>query len=116
LSQAQILRKVWKPAALSKEAYRPYHLSLHRSDVFFRQKSDTFSRSGDAVFELSTRFADPPKMIQEEGQAKQEQLKLLFMELTQVCLWGNATDLSLLINVGILVSLLDPVLLALNSN
>lgn len=68
-------------------------------DVFFRQKSDTFSRSGDAVFELSTRFADRPKMIQEDGQAKQEQLKLLFMELTQVCLWGNATDLSLLINM-----------------
>ncbi|KAI9625944.1 hypothetical protein KEM48_010644 [Puccinia striiformis f. sp. tritici PST-130] len=68
-------------------------------DVFFRQKSDTFSRSGDAVFELSTRFADPPKMIQEEGEAKQEQLKLLFTELTQVCLWGNATDLSLLINM-----------------
>jgi len=68
-------------------------------DVFFRQKCDTFSRSGDAVFELSTRFADPPKMIQEEGPAKQEQLKLLFIELTQVCLWGNATDLSLLINM-----------------
>ncbi|PLW34503.1 hypothetical protein PCANC_08548 [Puccinia coronata f. sp. avenae] len=68
-------------------------------DVFFRQKCDTFSRSGDAVFELSTRFADPPKMIQEEGSAKQEQLKLLFIELTQVCLWGNATDLSLLINM-----------------
>ncbi|KAH9821336.1 hypothetical protein DFH28DRAFT_588460 [Melampsora americana] len=68
-------------------------------DVFFRQKSDTFSRSGDAVFELSTRFADPPKMIEEEGPAKQDQLKLLFAELTQVCLWGNATDLSLLINM-----------------
>ncbi|MBW0482139.1 hypothetical protein O181_021854 [Austropuccinia psidii MF-1] len=68
-------------------------------DVFFRQKSDTFSRSGDAVFELSTRFADPPKMIAEEGQAKQDQIKLLFTELTQVCLWGNATDLSLLINM-----------------
>lgn len=68
-------------------------------DVFFRQKSDTFSRSGDAVFELSTRFADPPKVIKEEGEAKQEQIKLLFTELTQVCLWGNATDLSLLINM-----------------
>lgn len=42
-------------------------------------------------------------MIEEDGAAKQEQLKLLFTELTQVCLWGNATDLSLLINVRIFI-------------
>ncbi|GAA98802.1 uncharacterized protein L969DRAFT_76534 [Mixia osmundae IAM 14324] len=69
-------------------------------DVFFRQKCDTFSRSSQAVFELSTRFADDFKYatgIDEAGQAKARQL--IFHELTQVCLWGNSTDLSLLINM-----------------
>ncbi|SPO44747.1 related to venom protein 2 precursor [Moesziomyces antarcticus] len=69
-------------------------------DVFFRQKCDTFSRSGTAVFELSTRFAEP--FAYEEGASESDKLKareLLFHELTQVCLWGNATDLSLLINM-----------------
>lgn len=69
-------------------------------DVFFRQKCDTFSRSSTAVFELSTRFADP--FHHEAGATEEEKLKaakLVFHELTQVCLWGNATDLSLLINM-----------------
>ncbi|GAA6002715.1 damage-control phosphatase ARMT1 family protein [Rhodotorula paludigena] len=69
-------------------------------DVFFRQKCETFSRSGDAVFELSTRFAEPFK--QADGATAAEQLeakRLMFHELTQICLWGNSTDLSLLINM-----------------
>ncbi|PWN48653.1 DUF89-domain-containing protein [Violaceomyces palustris] len=69
-------------------------------DVFFRQKCDTFSRSGTAVFELSTRFAIP--FSYEPNATEAEKLKareLVFHELTQVCLWGNATDLSLLINM-----------------
>ncbi|PWZ01527.1 DUF89-domain-containing protein [Testicularia cyperi] len=69
-------------------------------DVFFRQKCDTFSRSGTAVFELSTRFAEP--FAYEAGASEDQKLKareLIFHELTQVCLWGNATDLSLLINM-----------------
>ncbi|KDE05895.1 hypothetical protein MVLG_03708 [Microbotryum lychnidis-dioicae p1A1 Lamole] len=69
-------------------------------DVFFRQKCETFSRSGEAVFELSTRFADP--YVIDEKLSAEDQLKakkLIFHELTQVALWGNATDLSLLINM-----------------
>ncbi|KDN53628.1 DUF89-domain-containing protein [Tilletiaria anomala UBC 951] len=69
-------------------------------DVFFRQKCDTFSRSSQAVFELSTRFAEP--FQHEPGATRDEKSKakqLLFHELTQVSLWGNATDLSLLINM-----------------
>lgn len=66
-------------------------------DVFFRQKCDTFSRSADAVFELSTRFAEPIATTDsEEGWEKK---RLMFLELAQVCLWGNSTDLSLLINM-----------------
>ncbi|KAL7336712.1 hypothetical protein BJY59DRAFT_761782 [Rhodotorula toruloides] len=69
-------------------------------DVFFRQKCETFSRSGDAVFELSLRFAEPWKQAEGLSQEKQlEAKRLMFHELTQICLWGNSTDLSLLINM-----------------
>lgn len=69
-------------------------------DVFYRQKCDTFSRSADAVFELSMRFVEPFALA--EGISAEEKLeaeRLTFLELTQVCLWGNSTDLSLLINM-----------------
>ncbi|GAA5853397.1 hypothetical protein JCM9279_005777 [Rhodotorula babjevae] len=69
-------------------------------DVFFRQKCETFARSSDAVFELSMRFAEPLK--QAEGASAEDLLeakRLQFHELTQICLWGNSTDLSLLINM-----------------
>ncbi|KIJ41034.1 hypothetical protein M422DRAFT_229841 [Sphaerobolus stellatus SS14] len=69
-------------------------------DVFARQKCDTFSRSQDAVFELSMRFAEPFKHSSNITQEERlEREKFMFLELTQVCLWGNSTDLSLLINM-----------------
>jgi len=68
-------------------------------DVFYRQKCDTFSRSADAVFELSMRFAEPFAQSGKSPEAKLEAERLMFLELTQVCLWGNSTDLSLLINM-----------------
>lgn len=62
---------------------------------------ETFSRSGDAVFELAMRLAEPyiddPKLSPELQLAARG---LVFHELTQVSLWGNATDLSLLIDVS----------------
>jgi hypothetical protein len=88
--------------------------------VFFRQKvscclisnlvdliatqCDTFSRSSNAVFELSTRFAEP--YTHKEGRSDEEKLeaeRLMFLELTQVCLWGNATDQSLLIDSALYI-------------
>jgi len=70
-------------------------------DVFFRQKCETFSRSGQAVFELSTRFAELFMYNDTDSEEKKEAArKILFMELTQVCLWGNSTDLSLLIDMS----------------
>lgn len=62
-------------------------------DVFFRQKCDTFARSDSAVFELAMRFAEPTKDLTPEKN------KLMFLELAQICLWGNSTDLSLLIDM-----------------
>ena len=53
-------------------------------DVFFRQKCDTFSRSSQAVFELSTRFSAPqPEDKNLDAKAKTEKARLLFLELTQ---------------------------------
>ena len=52
------------------------------------------------MFELATRFADP--FVYEAGASREDKLKktqLLFHELTQVALWANCTDLSLLINM-----------------
>lgn len=73
-------------------------------DVFYRQKvstisgfrfctlnivciqNDTFSRSSDAVFELSMRFAEPFKIMEEFSPAeKLEAERLMFLELTQGC-------------------------------
>ncbi|KAK1234877.1 Hairy/enhancer-of-split with YRPW motif protein 2 [Marasmius sp. AFHP31] len=69
-------------------------------DVFYRQKCDTFSRSAEAVFELSMRFAEPFSLAENlSAEEKLEAERLMFLELTQVCLWGNSTDLSLLINM-----------------
>lgn len=57
-------------------------------DVFTRQKCDTFSRSADAVFELSTRFAEP--FSHADGLSAEQQLekeRLMFLELTQGSQW-----------------------------
>jgi hypothetical protein len=82
-------------AASSEPFWRKY-------DVFKRQKDETFAKSRNAVEELAARyicviggagFASSPKWTEEQ--------KLLFFEMTQVALWGNATDLSLLSNLSL---------------
>ena len=61
---------------------------IGRSDL---AQCDTFARSGTAVFELSTRFAEPFKYPEGADEATREKARqLLFAELTQVCLWGNS--------------------------
>jgi hypothetical protein len=46
------------------------------------------------------RFAEPFKISDNLSPAeKLEAERNMFLELTQVCLWGNSTDLSLLINM-----------------
>lgn len=44
---------------------------------------DTFSRSSDAVFELSMRFAEPFTQAGKSPEAKLEAERLMFLELTQ---------------------------------
>lgn len=44
---------------------------------------DTFSRSSDAVFELSMRFAEPFTQSGKSSEARSEAERLMFLELTQ---------------------------------
>lgn len=63
-------------------------------DVFARQKLSTFRSSRPAVLELASRYKD---IIMQMGQNPDEEAeKIIFMEMCEICLWGNATDLSLL--------------------
>ncbi|EEH36150.1 DUF89 domain-containing protein [Paracoccidioides lutzii Pb01] len=72
-------------------------------DVFSRQKISTFKSSRPAVLELSAKYKELIKQLEcGEGVRDKtpEQIedaeRLLFMEMCEICLWGNATDLSLL--------------------
>ena len=72
-------------------------------DVFARQKMNTFKSSRPAVLELAARYRDIV-LEAESGKGKDgkspEEVeateRLLFSEMCEICLWGNATDLSLL--------------------
>ncbi|BCR84912.1 damage-control phosphatase ARMT1 family protein [Aspergillus chevalieri] len=72
-------------------------------DVFARQKMSTFKSSRPAVLELAARYKELA-LEAEKGEGKDgrtiEQIeqarRVLFSEMCEICLWGNATDLSLL--------------------
>ncbi|KAK4114822.1 putative UPF0364 protein [Canariomyces notabilis] len=65
-------------------------------DVFARQKIKTFRSSRPAVLELAARYKELVTQIRSTQAHDTEADKLLFAEMFEVCLWGNATDLSLL--------------------
>ncbi|KAI9722090.1 MAG: hypothetical protein M1828_004904 [Chrysothrix sp. TS-e1954] len=75
-------------------------------DVFGRQKLSTFKSSQPAVVELAARYrllvgqltSGPAKDLSAEETTAAEQE--LFTEMCEICLWGNATDLSLLTNLS----------------
>ncbi|KAL2015733.1 hypothetical protein VTK56DRAFT_4904 [Thermocarpiscus australiensis] len=79
-----------------------FALSQHwkNYDVFARQKIKTFRSSRPAVLELAARYRD--LVTQMRGAQRRHDHhdtqadELLFREMCEVCLWGNATDLSLL--------------------
>lgn len=70
-------------------------------DMFARQKIDTFRTSRDAVVELASRYRELMEQLRADADATHdaEAEKLLFAEFFEICLWGNATDLSLLTNL-----------------
>ncbi|KAI2778019.1 DUF89-domain-containing protein [Daldinia loculata] len=86
--------------------YRRLHTSFSLSkhwktyDVFYRQKIKTFRSSRPAVLELAARYKDLVTQIKHDGNSTsaehEEAEKILFFEMCEICLWGNATDLSLL--------------------
>ncbi|OHF03892.1 hypothetical protein CORC01_00754 [Colletotrichum orchidophilum] len=67
-------------------------------DVFARQKISTFRSSRPAVLELASKYKELVEQLQKNKGAAQDEAaeKLLFTEMCEICLWGNATDLSLL--------------------
>ncbi|KAK9780489.1 hypothetical protein AB5N19_03814 [Seiridium cardinale] len=86
--------------------YRRMNISFSLSehwksyDVFSRQKMSTFRSSRPAVLELAGRYKELVTQIHNDknntGPEAEEAQKILFFEMMEICLWGNATDLSLL--------------------
>jgi len=80
LQRQQVLERLRR--LLSTKGMRIY--SCLYCHLLILGQCDTFSRSADAVFELSLRFADPFKISEKLSPAeKLEAERLMFLELTQ---------------------------------
>ncbi|KAK1778673.1 hypothetical protein QBC45DRAFT_158926 [Copromyces sp. CBS 386.78] len=81
-----------------------FKLSTHwkNYDIFARQKIKTFRSSRPAVLELAARYKDLITQLRAHSTepVSEEADKLLFTEMCEICLWGNATDLSLLTSLS----------------
>ncbi|KAF8438602.1 DUF89 domain-containing protein [Boletus edulis BED1] len=64
-------------------------------DPFFAQKEDMFKHSATAIYQIATSMHEL-EHEKERLKSNPDNLLLLFREMIQMCLWGNATDLSLL--------------------
>ncbi|GAB7342567.1 hypothetical protein MBLNU457_g0744t1 [Dothideomycetes sp. NU457] len=73
-------------------------------DVFSVQKTSTFRSSRPAVLELASRYNELTAQLSSQSKSsttsQTEADKVLFTEMCEICLWGNATDLSLLTNLS----------------
>lgn len=110
----QILESLGKPTWLNvswlfSECYlyrrisTSFTLSTHwkNYDIFARQKIKTFRSSRPAVLELAARYKDLVTQLRSHKEDTSEEAeKLLFTEMCEICLWGNATDLSLLTSLS----------------
>jgi len=95
-SECYMYRRIAGLFALSENGWRDY-------DVFGRQKISTFKSSRPAVLELADKYRGLVERLEGksedgggEAMAGREAELLLFTEMAEICLWGNATDLSLL--------------------
>ncbi|KAF5570435.1 DUF89 domain-containing protein [Fusarium pseudoanthophilum] len=71
-------------------------------DVFKRQKDSTLVKSQKAVQELASRVTQViANSIQPLQSLDHDAARLVFSEMTEMALWGNATDLSLLTNLSL---------------
>jgi len=68
-------------------------------DPFASQKAETFQQSGKAIYQIAMTMHE---LQEEHAKLKSDSAKLgvLFKEMIQMCLWGNATDLSLLTHLS----------------
>ncbi|BFZ54151.1 Hairy/enhancer-of-split with YRPW motif protein 2 [Savitreella phatthalungensis] len=71
-------------------------------DPFLRSKDSTFRSSRRAVVELAVRYE---KLVDElkthpYAEMSERARRLLWLEMAQISLWGNATDLSLLTSLS----------------
>lgn len=70
-------------------------------DVFRVQKTNAFRSSRAAVLELASQYRQLVSSLRSSGQptgtegATEGADKELFTDMSEICLWGNATDLSL---------------------
>lgn len=73
-------------------------------DVFAHKKTSTFHSSRSAVVELAHQYQELISRIQNKNPQPSVDNdaieKKLFFEVCEICLWGNATDLSLLANLS----------------
>jgi hypothetical protein len=73
-------------------------------DIFARSKIGAFKSSRPAVLELAAQYKDIITQLEESHKLKgakteEEQAQAeerLFIDMSEICLWGNKTDLSLL--------------------
>lgn len=87
-AECYLYRRIATSFSLSKE--------WKSHDVFARQKMSTFRSSRPAVLELANRYHELITQMSNDKSQDEEAEKILFMEMCEICLWGNATDLSLL--------------------
>lgn len=79
-------------------------------DVFSLQKNASIRSSRPAILELAAKYKGIVSQIEKDKAAPPAESKsadeveaaekLLFTEMCEICLWGNATDLSLLTNLS----------------
>ncbi|KAJ4481048.1 DUF89 domain-containing protein [Lentinula aciculospora] len=69
-------------------------------DPFHAQKLDVFTKSGTSIYGIATVMHE---LESEKSELKTDltKLKVFFQEMIQMCLWGNATDLSLLTHMSL---------------
>lgn len=70
-------------------------------DMFRQSKEQAFFKSAEAVATLADRYIQVEKQVTTQLRADELALKVLFHELLNTALWGNATDLSLLVTVSL---------------
>ncbi|KAI0651281.1 DUF89 domain-containing protein [Trametes meyenii] len=68
-------------------------------DPFLAQKEATFQKSSKAIYQLATTMHE---LEQDKATlaTDPDNLKVIFKEMIQMCLWGNATDLSMLTHLS----------------